>query len=116
MDRGIFFVRPTNRVYEGMIVGEHCKTNDISVNVCREKKLTNMRTSGSDRALKVVPPRLFSLEDALEYIEDDELVEVTPKSLRLRKKLLSALDRKRAERSSADKDPAETAGGARGGR
>jgi GTP-binding protein len=113
VDRGTFFVRPTDRVYEGMIVGEHCKTNDISVNVCREKKLTNMRTSGSDRALKVVPPRNFSLEDALEYIEEDELVEVTPKALRLRKKLLSALDRKRSERAGASRDPAETAGGAR---
>ncbi|MHC4844841.1 MAG: translational GTPase TypA [Planctomycetota bacterium] len=113
VDRGTFFVKPTDRVYEGMIVGEHCKSNDIAVNVCREKKLTNMRTSGSDRALKVVPPRHFSLEDALEYIEDDELVEVTPKSIRLRKKLLNALDRKRADRAAAEKDPAETAGGQR---
>jgi GTP-binding protein len=101
VDRGDFFVRPGDSVYEGMIVGEHCKSNDIAVNVCREKKLTNMRASGSDRALKVVPPRDFSLEDALEYIEADELVEVTPTAIRLRKKLLSALDRKRAERATA---------------
>jgi GTP-binding protein len=101
VDRGGFFVRPAAKVYEGMVVGEHCKSNDISVNVCREKKLTNMRASGSDRALKVVPPREFSLEDALEYIESDELVEVTPAAIRLRKKLLSALDRKRAERATA---------------
>ncbi|MHC5209499.1 MAG: translational GTPase TypA [Planctomycetota bacterium] len=101
VDRGDFFVRPGDKVYEGMIVGEHCKPNDISVNVCREKKLTNMRASGSDRSLKVVPPRDFSLEDALEYIEEDELVEVTPTAIRMRKKLLSALDRKRAERATA---------------
>jgi len=99
-DRGIFFVKPTDRVYEGMIVGEHCKSQDIAVNVCREKKMSNMRATGSDRALKVVPPRDFSLEDALEYIEDDELVEVTPKTIRLRKTLLAALDRKRSERTA----------------
>ena len=97
-DRGTFFVQPASQVYEGMVVGEHCKPNDIAVNVCREKKLTNMRASGADRSLKVAPPRLLSLEDALEYIGEDELVEVTPKSIRLRKRLLQALDRKRAER------------------
>jgi GTP-binding protein len=101
-DRGMFFVKPAQKVFEGMIVGEHCKGNDISVNVCKEKKMSNMRASGTDRALKVVPPRDFSLEDALEYIEDDELVEITPLGVRLRKKLLTALDRKRAERSTAD--------------
>ncbi len=97
-DRGTFFVKPTDRVYVGQIVGEHCKTNDIVVNVCRAKKLTNMRASGADRALKVAPPRSLSLEDALEYIEEDELVEVTPGSVRLRKKMLDALERKRAAR------------------
>ncbi len=101
-DRGMFFVKPTNKVYEGMVVGEHCKANDISVNVCKEKKMSNMRASGTDRALKVVPPRDFSLEDALEYIEGDELVEITPLAVRLRKKLLTAIDRKRAERSTAE--------------
>jgi GTP-binding protein len=101
-DRGMFFVKPTQKVYEGMVVGEHCKGNDISVNVCKEKKMSNMRASGTDRALKVVPPREFSLEDALEYIEDDELVEITPVAVRMRKKKLTALDRKRAERSTAD--------------
>ena len=101
-DRGTFFVKPPERVYEGQIVGEHCKANDISVNVCREKKLTNMRTTSADRKLAVAPPRDFSLEDALEYIEDDELVELTPKSIRLRKKLLNALDRKRSVRATAE--------------
>ncbi|MBM3984498.1 MAG: translational GTPase TypA [Planctomycetes bacterium] len=101
-DRGSFFVKPQEPVYEGQIVGEHCKANDIAVNVCREKKLTNMRTTSADRKLQVAPPRVFSLEDALEYIEDDELVELTPKSIRLRKKRLSALDRKRAERATAE--------------
>jgi len=101
-DRGMFFVKPTQKVFEGMIVGEHCKGNDISVNVCKEKKMSNMRASGTDRALKVVPPREFSLEDALEYIEDDELVEITPAGVRLRKKQLTALDRKRAERATSD--------------
>ncbi|HEX5011720.1 MAG TPA: translational GTPase TypA [Planctomycetota bacterium] len=100
-DRGDFFVKPPEKVYEGQIVGEHCKANDISVNVCREKKLTNMRTTSADRKLTIAPPRDFSLEDALEYIEDDELVELTPKSIRLRKKMLNALDRKRAVRSTA---------------
>jgi GTP-binding protein len=103
-DRGAFFVKPPERVYEGQIVGEHCKANDISVNVCREKKLTNMRTTSADRKLAIAPPRDFSLEDALEYIEDDELVELTPKSIRLRKKLLGALDRKRSVRSTAGVD------------
>jgi GTP-binding protein len=101
-DRGAFFVKPPEQVFEGQIVGEHCKANDISVNVCREKKLSNMRTTSADRKLTVTPPRDFSLEDALEYIEDDELVELTPKSIRFRKKLLNALDRKRSVRSTAE--------------
>ena len=100
-DRGVFFVQPGDQVYEGQVVGEHCKPGDITVNVCREKKLTNMRASGSDRSLKVTPPRLFSLEDALEYLDEDELVEITPVSVRMRKKMLSALERKRAERATA---------------
>jgi GTP-binding protein len=101
-DRGMFFVKPPEKVYEGQIVGEHCKANDISVNCCREKKLSNMRTTSADRKLTVTPPREFSLEDALEYIEDDELVELTPKSIRFRKKMLNALERKRADRSPAE--------------
>jgi GTP-binding protein len=104
-DRGSFFVAPGERVYEGQIVGEHCKPNDIAVNVCREKKLTNIRTTSADRKLMVAPPREFSLEDALEYIEEDELLEVTPRALRLRKKLLKALDRKRAVRATVSDRP-----------
>ena len=99
-DRGTFFVKPRDPVYEGQIVGEHCKPSDIAVNVCREKKMSNMRTTSADRKLMVAPAREFSLEDALEYIEDDELVEITPTAVRLRKKLLSALDRKRAGRAA----------------
>ena len=102
-DRGDFFTKPPQTVYEGQIVGEHCKNNDIEVNVTKEKKLTNMRSSGTDRSLKFAPPRQFSLEEALEYIEDDELVEVTPDSIRLRKKNLSALQRKRDMRAGAAK-------------
>ncbi len=100
-DRGTFFVAHASQVYEGQVVGEHCREGDITVNVCRDKKLTNMRTSGTDRALKVAPPREFSLEDALEWIGDDELVEITPKALRMRKSNLNALERKRAARSAA---------------
>ena len=99
-DRGTFFVKPRDPVYEGQVVGEHCKPTDIAVNVCREKKMSNMRTTSADRKLMVAPAREFSLEDALEYIEDDELVEITPTAVRLRKKLLSALERKRAGRAA----------------
>ena len=97
-DRGDFFVEPGMAVYAGQVVGEHCKALDIDVNVCREKKLTNMRTSGTDRALRYAPRRVFTLEEALEYIEEDELVEVTPDSIRLRKKEVDATRRRRAER------------------
>lgn len=98
-DRGIIFVAPMEPVYEGQIVGEHCRDNDLPVNITREKKLTNMRAAGADKTVPLKPPRLFSLEEALEYIEDDELVEITPKSIRLRKILLKESDRKRFERS-----------------
>ena len=101
-DRGSFFVKPGDPVYEGQIVGEHCKSLDITVNVTREKKLTNVRSSGTDRALKVAPARLLSLEDALEYIGDDELVEITPNSLRLRKRMLAEVDRRRAGRKDKE--------------
>lgn len=97
-DRGPMFIAPGAKVYEGMIVGEHCKDNDIAVNVCKEKKLTNMRASGSDANVILAPPRQMSIEEALEYIEDDELLEVTPKVSRLRKRLLKEKDRKRAQR------------------
>jgi len=99
-DRGILFLKPGMGVYEGMIVGEHNRDNDLPVNVCKAKKLTNVRASGSDEAVKLAPPREFSLEQALEYIEDDELLEITPENIRLRKKMLNALDRKRSAKVS----------------
>jgi GTP-binding protein len=94
-DRGKFFIDPGDVVYKGQIIGEHTKENDIEVNVQRGKKLTNMRASGSDKAVKITPAIKFSLEEALEYINDDEMVEVTPKSIRLRKLYLDANERKR---------------------
>jgi len=94
-DRGKFFIDPGEIVYKGQIIGEHTKENDIEVNVQRGKKLTNMRASGSDKAAKIVPAIKFSLEEALEYINDDEMVEVTPKSIRLRKLYLDSNERKR---------------------
>ena len=94
-DRGILFVAPGDEVYEGQVVGEHCRDNDLTVNVCREKKLTNMRASGSDKTVVIKPPRQVNLELALEYIDDDELVEVTPSAIRIRKIYLKENDRKR---------------------
>jgi GTP-binding protein len=94
-ERGILFVHPGTEVYEGMIIGQHAKDNDLVVNASREKKLTNVRASGSDEAIRLTPPRILTLEQALEYIDDDELVEVTPRSIRLRKKFLNENDRKR---------------------
>ena len=97
-DRSELFVAPGTEVYEGMIVGENARDNDMNVNPCREKKLTNMRASGSDENVILKPPRDLSLEAALEYIEDDELVEVTPTAIRLRKGLLRESDRRREGR------------------
>ncbi len=94
-DRGKFFIEPGDVVYKGQIIGEHSKENDIEVNIQRGKKLTNMRASGSDKAIKLVPPIKFTLEEALEYVQDDEMVEVTPKSIRLRKLYLDSNERKR---------------------
>ena len=93
--RGTLFVAPTAQVYEGRIVGEHNRTNDLDVNPTKKKKLTNMRASGSDDAVKLPPSKEILLEEAMEWINDDELIEVTPKSIRLRKKFLKAVDRKR---------------------
>ncbi len=95
-DRGRFFISPMEQVYEGQVIGEHTRSNDITVNVTKAKQLTNMRASGSDDKAVIVPPKIFTLEEALEYIKEDEYVEVTPKSMRLRKILLSETDRKRA--------------------
>jgi GTP-binding protein len=97
-DRGLFFVRPGDEVYEGQIVGEHCKDNDIVVNATKAKQLTNIRSSTKDEAARVRPPRLMSLEAMLEYIQRDELVEVCPNSLRMRKRLLKEGQRRRAAR------------------
>jgi len=93
-DRGTFFIDPGTDVYVGMIVGENARENDMNVNVCKNKKLTNIRSAGADEALTLIPPRRLSLEDALEYISDDELVEITPKTIRLRKKILNPSFRK----------------------
>jgi GTP-binding protein len=92
-ERGVIFVAPTTEVYEGMVIGENARGNDLDVNIVREKKLTNMRASTSDEAIRLVPPRVMNLEQAIEFIRDDELVEVTPKSIRLRKKVLKANQR-----------------------
>jgi len=100
-DRAEMFVGPGVEVYEGMIVGENSRTGDMPVNPTKEKKLTNMRASGSDRNIILKPPRVMTLEEALEYIEEDELVEVTPSQIRLRKILLTENDRKRASRARA---------------
>ena len=97
-DRGRFFIFPQEEVYAGQVVGENAKDNDIVVNVTKSKKLTNMRASGADDKAKIVPPVVFSLEEALEYIKADEYVEVTPHHLRLRKIILDELERKRANK------------------
>lgn len=97
-DRGDMFINPGDKVYEGMIVGEHNRDNDLEVNILRAKQLTNIRAAGKDDAIRLTPPRKLTLEDMIAYIHDDELVEVTPKSLRLRKKFLDANDRKRESR------------------
>ena len=100
-DKGELFIGPGVDVYEGMIVGINSRGEDLAINVCKEKHLTNTRASGSDDALHLVPPIQMSLEKALEFIQDDELVEVTPKSIRLRKKILNNKDRERVARNSA---------------
>jgi GTP-binding protein len=100
-ERSTLLIGPGVPVYEGMIVGENSRPGDMEVNVAKGKKLTNMRASGSDDNILLEPPRQMTLEDAMGYIADDELVEVTPQSLRLRKRLLNASDRKKASRASA---------------
>ena len=95
-DRGRFFISPMEQVYAGQVIGEHTRQNDITVNVTKAKQLTNMRASGSDDKTSIAPPKVFTLEEALEYIQGDEYVEVTPHSMRLRKILLDENDRKRA--------------------
>ncbi len=97
-DRGVFFVVPGDKIYEGMVAGEHCKDADIVANICRKKHLTNMRAASADSTMVLQAPRILSLEEALEYVTDDELVEITPQLIRLRKKLLTQKERKRSVR------------------
>lgn len=98
-DRGIMFINPADKVYEGMIVGEHSRDNDLEINVLKNKQLTNIRTTSKDEAIRLVPPLRMTLEQMISYIQDDELVEVTPKSLRLRKIALDGNERKKASRA-----------------
>jgi GTP-binding protein len=100
-ERGRLIIGPGEDLYEGMIVGLHSRDNDLVVNALREKKLTNIRAAGTDEAIVLTPPIKLSLEQALEFIEDDELVEVTPNFIRIRKRFLKESDRKRAERGAA---------------
>ncbi|MFU0826402.1 MAG: 50S ribosomal subunit assembly factor BipA [Lachnoclostridium sp.] len=102
-ERGTLFISPGEKVYAGMVVGQNAKAEDIEVNVCKKKQLTNTRSSSSDEALKLIPPKILSLEQALEFIDTDELLEVTPKSLRIRKKILDPTLRMRAKRNSQNK-------------
>jgi GTP-binding protein len=99
-ERATLFVAPGDKVYEGMLVGENSRPGDMDVNPTREKKLTNMRSKSSDENIQLEPPRELTLEGALEYIEEDELIEVTPQAIRLRKRFLSANDRKKLSREA----------------
>ncbi len=99
-ERGIMYIKPQDKVYVGMVIGEHAKSNDLDVNPIKGKALTNVRASGSDDAIKLIPPRVMSLENALEWIEEDELVEVTPKTVRIRKRDLDPTVRKRAAKKA----------------
>jgi GTP-binding protein len=101
--RGTMFVQPGDEVYEGMVIAENARGDDMDVNPCKEKKLTNIRAAGSDKNILLKPPRLLTLEIALEYIEDDELVEITPTKIRLRKRQLSVEGRKKAERNAKNR-------------
>jgi GTP-binding protein len=97
-DRGILFVRPQEKIYEGMIIGENAKPDDLEVNPMKSKQLTNFRSTGKDDAIRLTPPKIMTLEQAIAYIDDDEMVEVTPKSIRVRKALLDPHERKKAGR------------------
>jgi len=101
-ERGVLFIAPGTRVYEGMVIGEYSRDNDLNVNICKEKKLTNIRAAGRDENILITPHREMGLENGIEWIGDDELVEVTPQSVRLRKKILRQTDRprRRAEEDS----------------
>ncbi len=99
-DRGIFFVYPGEEIYAGQVIGENSRPGDIGLNLTKTKKLTNIRAAGSDEKMKIAPPVRFSLEEALEYIQEDEYVEVTPKNIRLRKIILDENERKKVEKQS----------------
>ena len=100
-ERMTFFIEPGTKVYKGMVVGENSREEDIIVNVCKTKQLTNMRASGADEAIRLEPPKLHTLEQAIEWISDDEYIEVTPKSLRLRKRYLDHNERTRMSKKKA---------------
>ena len=95
-ERGILFIGPGEKVYSGMVVGQTGKSEDIEINVCKKKQLTNTRSSSADEALRLTPPKIMSLEQALDFIDTDELLEITPSTLRIRKKILDPTLRKRA--------------------
>ncbi len=100
-ERSVLFVSPGEDVYEGMVVGENSRDNDLCVNVIKGKQLTNVRAAGSDENIILTPPRRFTLEQAIDYIQDDELIEVTPTSIRMRKRLLTEAERKQADRKKS---------------
>jgi GTP-binding protein len=101
-DRGLMYIHPQDKVYGGMVIGEHSRANDLDVNPVKAKQQSNVRSSGADEAIKLVPPIEMSLEHALEWIEDDELVEVTPISIRVRKRELDPTKRRRIEKQKKD--------------
>jgi GTP-binding protein len=100
-DRGVLYLSPGDQVYAGMIVGENAREADLEVNVCKKKQLTNFRSSAADDAIRLAPPKIFSLEQAMEYIQEDELVEVTPTAIRMRKKILDRNQRSRETKRGA---------------
>lgn len=97
-DRGILFIKPGTKVYEGMVIGSSPKNMDIEINVCRKKHQSNIRASGSDEALRLSPPKIMSLEEALEFIANDELIEITPTDFRIRKRILDSTKRYKAKK------------------
>ena len=103
-ERGQLFIGPGTEVYEGMIVGQNPKGDDLVVNVCKKKQMTNTRASGSDDALRLIPPKDMSLEQCIEFIGEDELIEVTPKNLRLRKSILDKAQRMKAQSRAKQQD------------
>src|SRR5690606_3423674 len=106
-ERSIFFIEPGTKVYEGMVVGENSRENDMRVNVTKTKQLTNMRASGADEAIRLEPATILTLEQAIEWITDDEFVEVTPENIRIRKRYLTEMDKKNARMAAKQKESAE---------